>query len=375
MSDYVVDFPTLGDLVDAWITAHCRQPDGPLRGQPYRTSDWQFWVICNRWRVREDAPFVPPEEVTQDNPLVLNQAFYYRRTLIVGPQKLGKGPLTAALVAAEAKGPTVFNGWAHAGDVYRCADFGCPCGWEYPYNAGEPKGRPHPSPLIQLTANSEDQTANMFRPLLAMIKLGPLKKLFKPRENFVRVLQSTAGLSDDGEDDDVDFDRIDPVSSSARSRLGNPISDAEQDEAGLYLPTNQMIRVADTQNRGAAGMGGRTHAWTNAWDPTENSYAQRLYESGAPDLFVFYRNPDLAPELRHEDGTPFSFTRARERRKILEYVYSGSPWVNIDSVEAEARDLMKVDPTQAERFFGNRLVPGAGAWMDADTWARAYAGT
>lgn len=372
--EYVVDFPTLGDLIDAWITAHCRQPDGALRGQPYRTSDWQFWVEANRWRVREDAPFVPLDEVTVDNPLVLNQAFYYRRTLVVGPQKLGKGPLTAALVAAEAKGPVVFAGWAKAGEAYRCSDWGCSCGFEYRYNPGEPKGMPHPSPLIQLTANSEDQTANMYRPLLAMIKLGPLKKLFRPRENFVRILQPNSGVDDDTDDEETDFDRIDPVSSSARSRLGNPITDAEQDEAGLYLSSNSMIKVADTQNRGAAGMGGRTHAWTNAWDPTENSYAQSLYESGAPDLFVFYRNPDLAPELRREDGSPFSFNRKAERMAILRYVYAGSPWVNLDSVDAEARDLIKKDPTQAERFFGNRLVPGAGAWMDENTWAKAYAG-
>ena len=41
--------------------------------------------------------------------------------------------------------------------MYRCADNGCPCGWEWPYNPGEPKGRRHPSPLIQLTANSEER--------------------------------------------------------------------------------------------------------------------------------------------------------------------------------------------------------------------------
>lgn len=367
--DWIIDFPTLADLVDAWISAHCRQPDGPLRGQPFRLADWQFWVAANRWRIRDNAQYIPPEQVTVDNPMVLNQAFVYRQTLTIAPQKTGKGPCAAAFVAAEACGPTVFNGWAEAGDVYRCADFGCPCGFEYPYNPGEPKGRPHPSPLIQLTANSEDQVQNMYRPLKAMILLGPLKNLLKVREGFIRIIQPGAD-----ELDALDMDRIDIVTSSARSRLGNPISDAEDDETGLYTASNGMIAVADAQQRGAAGMGGRTHGWTNAYDPTQNSYAQLVAESGDPDVFIFYRNPDLNMDLRAKDGTALSFHRKADRKRILEYVYKGSPWVNLESIEREAASLMKRDPAQAERFFGNRLVQGAGSWLPEGLWASAYAG-
>lgn len=364
-----VDFPTLADVVDAWIQAHCKQPDGFNRGKPFVLADWQFWLAANRWRIREDAKFVPPEEVTTDNPMVLNQAFTYRQTLCVAPQKTGKGPCAAAFVAAEAVGPTVFNGWAKKGDVYRCSDWGCSCGFEYAYLPGEPMGRPQPSPLIQLTANSEDQVLNMYRPLKAMVLLGSLKERLRVREGFIRVLNGDSDVSDA-----ADLDRIDIVTSSARSRLGNPITDAEQDEAGLYTSSNGMVQVAQTQRRGAAGMGGRTHAWTNAYDPTENSYAQQIVESGDPDVFVFYRNPDLAPELRREDGSLMSFLKRSERRKILEYVYKGSPWVDLDSIEAEAASLLKTDPSQAERFFGNRLVQGAGAWVEESQWAEAYGG-
>jgi hypothetical protein len=77
------------------------------------------------------------------------------------------------------------------------------------------------------------------------------------------------------------MDRIDAVSSSARSRVGNPISFALQDETGLYTKTNKMIDVAEAQRRGAAGMGGRTMETTNCWNPAQHSYAQRTYESTA----------------------------------------------------------------------------------------------
>ena len=362
---FVIDFPTLGDLGDAWITAHLLVPQGFARGKPYEMADWQFWCHANRYRVREDAKFVPPELVGPENPPVLNQAFFYQKTLVVGPQKTGKGPYSAAQVAFEAVGPSVFAGWARGGEVYACADNGCPCGFEWVYEPGEPMGMRHPSPLIQVGAFSEEQARNVYSPLKYSVDNGPLKKVLAPRQGFMRILGLSGG---------EDADRIDVVTSAAKSRLGNPISDAEQDEAGLYTKTNGMVAFADTQSRGAAGMGGRTHLTTNAWDPTENSYAQMVYEAGDANTFVFYRNPDLEPSLLGEDGRPLSFRYKRHRRKILEWVYEGSWWVNLDSIEDEAAKLMKRDPAQAERFFGNRLVQGMGSWLPDGLWASAYAG-
>jgi hypothetical protein len=78
--------------------------------------------------------------VDPERPL-LNQAFTYRRTLVVGPQKSARARDAATITAAEAVGPTVFGGWAKAGEVYDCQrDGGCPCGWTFEYESGEPKG-------------------------------------------------------------------------------------------------------------------------------------------------------------------------------------------------------------------------------------------
>lgn len=346
--EFVVDFPTLGDLADAWIERHCRVPNGFDRGASFRQSDWQFWCTANHYRVREDAVWRP------ERPL-LNQAFVYRRSQVVAPQKTGKGPWSAAVTAFEAAGPCVFNGWASAGEFYSCADNGCPCGWEYEYLEGEAKGIRHPSPLIQLTATSEDQVANVYGPLKAMIKLGPLAELMRVREGFIRIL---------GESSDEDMDRIDVVTSSAASRLGNPITFAVQDESGLYTVQNKMVNTAETQRRGAAGMGGRTIETTNAWDPSMNSVAQRTFESQAKDVFKFFRQPPA----------DLSYRNKRDRAKIHKYVYAGSPWVDLASIEAEASELMENDPAQAERFFGNRLVSGSGAWLRDEVWDEAYAG-
>jgi hypothetical protein len=345
---FLVDFPTLGDLLDAWYEQHCRVPDGFTRGAAFKMSDWQFWCTANHYRIRPDAYW------DAEKPL-LNQAFVYRRSQVVAPQKTGKGPWAAATTTGEAVGPTIFAGWAEAGEVYSCADNGCGCGWTYEYISGEPKGVRHPSPLIQLTATSEDQVDNILRPLKAMIRLGPLSDLLLIREDFIRIV---------GEGGDEDMDRIDAVTSNAQSKLGNPISFAFQDESGLYTKTNKMIKVAETQRRGAAGMGGRTIETTNAWDPSENSTAQRTFESQSRDVFKFFRQPP--PHL--------SYGNKRDRAAIHKYVYEGSPWVDLNSIEGEASELMETDRAQAERFFGNRLVSGSGAWLRDGAWDAAYSG-
>lgn len=345
-----VDFPTLGPLVDGWIEQHCRIPDGFKRQQPFREYDWQYWCTANHYRVREDAVFDP------DDP-PLSQAFTYRRTDVVAAQKLGKGPWAACIVAVQAVGPELFVGWAKAGDVYDCADHGCSCGWVWEYQAGEPMGGRHPSPLIQVLATSQDQVDNIWRPLTAMIRFrgSPLAGLLLPREEFIRV----AGANDD----DPDLDRIDAVTSAATSRLGNPISAYVQDETGIYTRRNGMVATAETMRRGAAGMQGRGFTTTNPWDPTEDSTAQRAFEADMPDVFTFYSPPP----------SHLSFQHRGDRRRMLEHNYAGVSHVNVDAIMAECDELMLENPASAERFFGNRVVQSGGSWMPADVWEKAWA--
>lgn len=349
----VVDFPTLGDLADGWITQHCRIPDGFKRREPFVQYDWQFWCTANHLRVREDVTFDPA-----DPPL--NQAFVYRRTDVVAAQKVGKGPWAATLLALMAVGPSEFAGWARRGDSYDCAAHGCSCGWTFDYERGEPMGMRHPSPLLQALATSQEQVANIWRPLTAMIKFhgSPLGRLLLPREEFIRI----AGANDD----DPELDRIDAVTSSALTRLGNPISGFVQDETGTHTQQNGMAEVISAQRRGAAGMNGRGFTTTNCWDSSQQSVAQLDFEADEADVFTFYSPPPKDLDFYDE----------AQRRRILEHNYSGSPHVKVDSIEAEAKGMIaRGDGPKAERFFGNRVVEVKGAWMSTEAWEGAYAGT
>lgn len=329
--EFVVDFPTLWVACD-WIEHHCVIPDGFRKGEPFQMYDWQLWCTANHYRVR------PAAQLGQ-----LAPAFHNRRSQVVAPQKTGKGPWTASICAAEAVGPVVFNGWAAGGEAYDCRDWGCGCGWGYEYEPGEPMARPWPTPLVQITAFSEEQTDNVYRPLQSMIRNGLLGELMKVGEEFIR-------LPNDG--------RIDVVTSSAQSRLGNPVTFVLQDETQLWTVGNKMTRVAETQRRGAAGMGGRSMETTNAWDPSENSVAQRTSEAKVKDIFRFHRKPPA----------DLKYSSKADRRKIHRHVYAGSTHVDLDAIEAEAAELIEVDPAQAERFFGNRITAGTGTWLARDRW-------
>ncbi|MCA1569766.1 MAG: hypothetical protein LC798_05475 [Chloroflexi bacterium] len=318
------EYPTLGYLVAEWIEASCVIPDREVRGKPFLLTDEMYLFLLWMYRLvpgaREDEPA---------------SAFHFDRgAQLVRPQKWGKGPLAAAITCAEAAGPVRFAGWD--------AD-------------GEPVGRPWATPLIQITACSEGQTDNVWRALVPMIEQGPIAaEIFDTGETRIN-------LPGGG--------RIEPVTASATSRLGNPITFAVQDQTESWLERNKGRKLADTQRRGLAGMGGRFLETANAWDPSEHSVAQHTGDE--PGVHV-----DAV------DCGRGSIHNVRERRRCLQRAYGDSwrrrkpeagrrvnGWINLDRIDSEIEALLTRDPAQAERFYLSRVVPSKGAWIKPDPWA------
>lgn len=326
---------TLGFLRVDWIEAHCRVPGGVYEGEPLVFNGWQLFCSVNHHRIREDAVVDPRR---------LLQPFVYRRSVIVGPQKCGKSPWGAGELLCDAVGPSIFAGWATEGDAYRCSEHGCGCGWEYVYEPGEAMGIPRRKSLLGLLAFAEDQTQNVYEPMQTMVASGPLEEQIKVREGFLRL--PNRGM-------------ILPLTAAAKSKLGRPLTGALGDESGLYTKSNKVLDTWQTIRRGVAGMQGRTIELTNPWDPMENSAAQQAFESRRPDIFRYYRKPP----------TDLDYKKKRDRERIHLYVYADSPWVDTKSaIDPEASELIETDPTQAERFFGNRLVQGLGSFLTEDLW-------
>lgn len=335
--DLALDFDplhTLGFVVTDWIEAHCRVPGGVYEGEPLTFNGWQLFCTVNHYRVKPGAIADPRR---------LLAPFHYRRSIVVGPQKCGKSPWGAGMLLAEAVGPTVFIGWAVEGDEYRCEDHGCGCGWVYAYQPGEAMGAPRRKSMLGLLAYAESQTQNVYEPLQTMIHSGPLREFVHVREGFIR-------LPNRG--------KIVPLSAAAKSKLGQPLTGGLGDESGLYTARNKVLDTWQTMRRGIAAMQGRTIELTNPWDPMENSAAQQAFESRQADIFRYYRKPPA----------DLSYKNKRDRHKIHAHVYADSPWVDPESIDAEAAELVETDPTQAERFFGNRLVQGLGSYMPEKIW-------
>ena len=327
---------SLGFLAADWIAWHCVVPDGFALGDPLVHRGWQLFCDVMHYEVKPGIEFNPARPVQ-------GQAFVRRRSVVVGPQKVGKSPWLASLKLFEADGPCLFAGWARGGEQYRCVDNGCGCGFVFEYRPGDPMGMRRPKALIQLLATAEDQTDNVYLPMQTMVRGGALA-------DRLRVLEDRIATQNGG--------KIEPVTAKSTSRLGAPINDAGADESGLYTQRNGVLKTWQTMLRGLGGMDGRSIETTNPWDPMENSSAQQAFLSKASDVWVFYRKPP----------SNLSYRDKRERRKIHEFVYEGSPWVNLDSVDAVASELLETDPEQAMRFYGNMLVQGLGSYMPEELW-------
>lgn len=330
---------SLGYLAMWWIEHHCVIPDGDNAGSRFVPSLDHRVYMAHWYQVRKNAKMGDRAA-----------AFVYRIGLWIAAQKVGKSPGVAAETTFEFVGPALFDGRAYEGEEYVCPFTGCECMDDpYVYAAGEPKGRPWATPRIQLAAVVEDQVENTWGVLVPMIDDGPLANVI-PRtgEAFIR--------HPNGNRDS----RIEIVTSKADGKLGARISAGKCDETGLWNKSNGMVKFEQNLRRGAGGMGGRISHSSNPYAPDEDSVLQRQMESPLKDILKHHYPPP--PEL--------DFTKKADRLKIFEWNYASSPWVDLRTIESEAVALMEHDPGDAERFYGNRIVSGTGAWFQMPKWEK-----
>jgi hypothetical protein len=302
--------PSLGGQIGCWIQDHCAVPDGEHRGEPFRLTADQ-WRFLLRFYALDDA----------------GRFVHGRGGLLVRPAKWGKGPFSAAIIAAEAAGPVRFAGWADDGD---------------------PVGAPWPTPWVQVAAVSEEQTANVWRALVPMLQLGGIA------HEVDDVGLTRVNLPGGG--------RIEFVTAAHRSRVGQRTTFGVFDELGFWLPGNHGHALADAVLRNLAGMSGRFLGTTNAWARDEESVAERF--STDDGVFVDDADPGAG-----------SIRNKVERRRMLRRVYGDSaagceaqgnatgriePWIDLDRIDAEIVALLDRDAGQAERFFLNRKIASGG---------------
>lgn len=320
------EFPTLGYDVGEWIESSLVLSDGYRQGEPYLLTDEMWRFLLHFYRLHPDAlPWPHPRSLV------------YSGGQLRRSQKWGKDPFGAAIVWAEALGPSRFAGWT---------------------GKGEPIGEPYPTPLIVELGTSEDQTDNTWRPTLGMARLGPLAGDTK----IVALDASKIDLVSGG--------KIEPVTTSAKARLGAPMSFATITESHLFTLQGGYRKVAAAVKRNIAGMDGRWLELTNAWDPTESSEAQVTADSEDPTVYIDTVEPRRVENLQDDEALTEELARqygdsARER----------GGWVNLERIKGEVRSKRHLD-SDKRRFFLNEVVVGENVLVDPLLWnAKARPGS
>lgn len=317
------EYPTLGYDVGEWIESHVVIPDGYRQGEPYALTDEMWLFLLRFYRLHPDALPLSSHEPRPADALV-----YYGAQLRRS-QKWGKDPFGAALILAEALGPARFDGWD---------------------SDGEPVGRPYPTPYIPCLGTSEEQTDNTYSPLLEMIRRGPLVNLSGMDAGATRVKLPNGG-------------QIEPVTASARARLGQRMTFATLTETHLWTLQGGYRRLAGAVKRNIAGMDGRWLELTNAYDPTEGSEAQTTAESGNARVYIDTVEPHRVENLDDDEEL--------YRELLRQYGHSARErggWVNIRGrIFHEVRNKAFFEADR-RRYFLNEIVVGQSAFIDPIRW-------
>lgn len=220
------EFPTLGWQVIDWMTANLAQPDSGFDYRAFVPYAEQEDFILNFYRI---------------NPTTGRRA--YNRGVISRPRGWGKSPFVAAIMAVEALGPVVFDGWDAS---------------------GQPVGKPWSeirTPHVQVAAVSEQQTRNTFDALLEMMD-GPVIDNYPGVEPLGSVINLPVG-------------RIQAVTSSSRTIKGARAVFVAMDQTEEWVASNGGHALREAIDSNVQKRGGSYIETPNAFIPGEDSVAER----------------------------------------------------------------------------------------------------
>src|SRR5690606_12692027 len=130
--------------------------------------------------------------------------------------------------------------------------------------------------------------------------------------------------------------KIEPVTSRAGSREGQPVTYGNLDETGLMTAHNGGVELARTIRKNATKMGGRAHETTNGYPPGEGTVAESTHKASktAGDILYLHRE---AP--REVDGVPVTLDAPDDTlRAALAVPYKDCWWVDLNRMVADIRD-------------------------------------
>ena len=315
--EYEGEVPTLGWIALDWMIDNLAAPD---RGEyePYQPTPEQAQFLLDWYSL---------------DPITGRRR--YRRGMISRPKGWGKSPFLGAIALLEGLGDIVPDGWD---------------------SDGRPVGRPWSSlrtPLVQIAAVSDDQTANAWIPMLEMARMGPVLDNYAgidPMESFIAMPRG----------------RIEPVTASANSREGGKPIFAIFDQTESWYPSNGGVKLAAAMRRNLGKTNGTSLEAPNAYVPGLDSVSEQT--------FKFYeaikegRTKDEGLYVNHREAP--SDTDISDRDSLLKglaYAYGDSAavnggWVDLERLVGEIWDpATRVE--DARQFYLSQITQAADAWV------------
>ncbi|MER7908298.1 terminase [Streptomyces sp. NPDC096068] len=268
--------------------------------------------------------------------------FLWRDGVLQRLKGWGKDPVKATWAAFEFVGPCRFDRIADEGNE-----------WSVP--AGQPLGAQHPAAWVQIAAVSQDQTRNT-------MTLFPSIFTKRAIEEFRIDLGKEIIYADKGRA------RIEAVTSSPRALEGGRPTFVSMGETHHWVESNsghEMAAVIERNATKSADGQARTLADTNAYEPGEDSVAERTREAfeateagRAADTGLFYDSLEAPKEalLTEEWIEP-----------TLRAVRGDSVWLDIERLKASVLDVRN-PPSRSRRFWFNQITAAEDAFLAPYEW-------
>lgn len=341
------------------------------------TLGWEILEFIARWLVDPDSdednptPWQPTDEqlrfllwwyaVDKDG------RFIYRKGILQRLKGWGKDPLAAVMAIVELVGPCRFKCW-------RLPDGELSDLWA---EGAEPVGKDNRTAYIQVAAVSLDQTENTMD-LFSGLMTPEFIERFKI-DLGKQVIYAMTGR------------KIKAVTSSPRSLEGKRPSFVILNETHHWLSNNEghaMLAVIDRNATKSKGGAARQLSITNAYEPGEDSVAQRQREAWQAEqrgeaikTGVLYDSLEAPEDARvrpviidartgHEAvdayGDPLKPGEALIKEylaAVIKAVRGDATWLDVEGIINSILDTQN-PPSQSRRFWFNQVVAAEDAWVD-----------
>lgn len=310
---------------------------------PELTLGWDVLGFCGTWMQHEPGK---PWRFTDEQARFLlwwyaideHGDFIYRDGVLQRLKGWGKDPLGACLCATEAFGPCRFGGW----------------------NGDRPIAIDVPNAWVQTAAVSLEQTKNTMRLFPSLLTQDAIRKFgIQIGKELIHGLGDTR--------------LIQAVTSSPATLEGNRGTFVLKNETQHWTSSNEGHDMADVIERntvkspdGAA----RSLAITNAYEPSEDSSAQRDREAWEKaNAGESLTTGILYDSLEAPPDAPLSAEAAPD---VVRAVRGDSTWLQPARIVASILDTRN-PPSRSRRFWYNQITAAEDAWVSPQEWdAAAY---